>query len=92
MEIKNVSVIGGGTMGNGIAHVFAMKCFKVNLIEMNSELLEKAVNTISKNLDRQVKKEIMSRHISLSNFGLANFKTSINSNHKIKYYYVMEFS
>jgi 3-hydroxybutyryl-CoA dehydrogenase len=60
MEIKKVAVIGGGTMGNGIAHVFAMKGFEVNLIEMNSELLDKAVNTISKNLDRQVKKEIIS--------------------------------
>ena len=60
MEIKNISVIGGGTMGNGIAHVFAMKGFIVNLIEMNSGLLERAVSTISKNLDRQVKKEIIS--------------------------------
>jgi 3-hydroxybutyryl-CoA dehydrogenase len=60
MEIKKVAVIGGGTMGNGIAHVFAMKGFEVNLIEMNSELLERAVNTISKNLDRQVKKEVIS--------------------------------
>jgi 3-hydroxybutyryl-CoA dehydrogenase len=46
-------------MGNGIAHVFAMKGFQVNLVEMNSELLDKAVNTISKNLDRQVKKEVI---------------------------------
>jgi 3-hydroxybutyryl-CoA dehydrogenase len=59
MEIKKVAVIGGGTMGNGIAHVFAMKGFEVNLIEINSELLDKAVNNISKNLDRQVKKEII---------------------------------
>ncbi len=57
MEIKKVSVIGGGTMGNGIAHVFALKDFEVNLVEMNSELADKAVSTISKNLDRQVKKE-----------------------------------
>ena len=62
MEIKNISVIGGGTMGNGIAHVFALKGFKINLIEMNSELLEKAVSTISKNLDRQVKKEIITEN------------------------------
>ena len=59
MEFNNITVIGGGTMGNGIAHVFAMKGFKVNLIEMNSELVEKAINTISKNLERQVKKEII---------------------------------
>ncbi len=56
MEIKNVSVIGGGTMGNGIAHVFALKGFNVNLVEMSSELADKALVSISQNLDRQVKK------------------------------------
>lgn len=59
MEIKKVSVIGGGTMGNGIAHVFALKNFYVNLVEMNDELAEKAISTIIKNLDRQVKKEVI---------------------------------
>ena len=60
MEIKNIAVIGGGTMGNGIAHVFAMNNFKVNLVELNEDLYDKAYATISKNLDRQVKKEIIS--------------------------------
>lgn len=60
MEIKKVAVIGGGTMGNGIAHIFAMSSFDVNLVEINSELVNKAIGTISKNLDRQVKKEIIS--------------------------------
>ena len=59
MNIKKIAVIGGGTMGNGITHVFAMSGFEVNLIEINKELLDKALNTISKNLDRQVKKEII---------------------------------
>lgn len=59
MEIKKISVIGGGTMGNGITHVFAMKGFDINLIEMNEELANKAVKTISNNLDRQVKKNII---------------------------------
>lgn len=59
MEIKNVSVIGGGTMGNGIAHVFAMNNFNVNLIEMSNELVDKSISIISKNLDRQIKKEII---------------------------------
>jgi 3-hydroxybutyryl-CoA dehydrogenase len=59
MEIKNVSIIGGGTMGNGIAHVFAMKNFDVNLIELNADLADRALNNISKNLDRQVKKEVI---------------------------------
>jgi 3-hydroxybutyryl-CoA dehydrogenase len=60
MDIKKVSVIGGGTMGNGITHVFAMKGFNVNLIEMSDELVNKAIATITKNLDRQVKKEVIS--------------------------------
>ncbi len=60
MEIKKIAVIGGGTMGNGIAHVFAMKGFEVNLVEMKEELADKALATISKNLDRQIKKEIIS--------------------------------
>ena len=59
MEIKNISVIGGGTMGNGIAHVFALKGFNVNLIEMNDELAKKALTMISINLDRQIKKNII---------------------------------
>ena len=57
MEIKKIAVIGGGTMGNGIAHVFAMNGFEVNLVEMKEELADKALATISKNLDRQIKKE-----------------------------------
>ena len=48
MEIKNISVVGGGTMGNGIAHVFAMKNFMVNLVEMSEELADKALAIISK--------------------------------------------
>lgn len=58
--MKNISVIGAGTMGNGIAHVFAQNGFPVTLIDVNSDALEKALSTISKNLDRQVKKEIIS--------------------------------
>ena len=59
MEIKNISVIGGGTMGNGIAHVCAMKGYSVNLVEINKELIAKSVSVISKNLDRQIKKEMI---------------------------------
>lgn len=57
MDIKKVAVIGGGTMGNGITHVFAMNGIPVNLVETTEELAEKAVSTIEKNLDRMVKKE-----------------------------------
>jgi 3-hydroxybutyryl-CoA dehydrogenase len=59
MEIKKIAVIGGGTMGNGIAHIFAMKSFEVYLTEMNEELYKRAINTISGNLDRQLKKHLI---------------------------------
>ena len=49
-----VSVIGAGTMGNGIAHVFAQAGFKVNLIDVNAAQLEKAIASIGKNFDRQI--------------------------------------
>nr|WP_068889329.1 3-hydroxybutyryl-CoA dehydrogenase [Pedobacter panaciterrae] len=54
--MKNISVIGSGTMGNGIAHTFAQFGYQVNLIDLNKESLEKAISTIEKNLDRQVTK------------------------------------
>jgi 3-hydroxybutyryl-CoA dehydrogenase len=54
--MKKVSVIGAGTMGNGIAHVFAQTGFDVTLIDVNEAQLQKAVQTIGKNLDRQVAK------------------------------------
>lgn len=55
--IKNVSVIGSGTMGNGIAHIFALHGFDVTLIDVSRQQLDKALRTISKNLDRQIAKE-----------------------------------
>ncbi len=54
--MKNISVIGAGTMGNGIAHVFAQNGFSVTLIDLNTAQLEKAIATIGKNLDRQIAK------------------------------------
>ncbi len=54
--MKNISVIGAGTMGNGIAHVFAQNGFAVNLVDVNTGQLQKALTTIDKNLDRQVSK------------------------------------
>lgn len=59
MSIKNVSVIGSGTMGNGIAHVFAQYGYSVTLIDISENALNKGLQTISNNLDRQVKKEII---------------------------------
>ncbi|MCF6361686.1 MAG: 3-hydroxybutyryl-CoA dehydrogenase [Cyclobacteriaceae bacterium] len=55
--MKNIAVIGSGTMGNGIAHVFAQNGFTVSLIDISAQALEKAVATITKNLDRLVAKE-----------------------------------
>ena len=59
-EIKNIAVIGGGTMGNGICHVFAMNGFNVQLVETKQEFADRAMSTIEKNLDRMVKKEKIS--------------------------------
>ncbi|MEN9319110.1 MAG: hypothetical protein RLZZ309_97 [Bacteroidota bacterium] len=57
--MKKIAVIGAGTMGNGIAHVFAQNGFDVNLIDTQSAALDKALQTIAKNLDRQVAKSII---------------------------------
>ena len=57
--IKHVAVIGAGTMGNGIAHLFAQYGFKVNLIDVSEKQLAKALETIGKNLDRQVAKRVL---------------------------------
>lgn len=54
--MKNITVIGSGTMGNGIAHTFAQHNFEVSLVDINAEALNKAVQTITNNLDRQLKK------------------------------------
>ena len=56
MEIKQVAVVGGGTMGNGIAHVFAQNGYDTLLVETKQEFLDRATANIKKNLERQVKK------------------------------------
>jgi 3-hydroxybutyryl-CoA dehydrogenase len=63
MDIKNIAVIGAGTMGNGIAHVFAQNDFLVNLVDVSQAQLDKAINTINKNLGRQISKNIISQEI-----------------------------
>lgn len=74
MEIKNIAVIGSGTMGNGISHVFALNGYNVTLIDIKPELLEKALSTIKGNLERQVKKEAITPEQLVKT--LANIKTS----------------
>ena len=58
--MKNIAVIGAGTMGNGIAHTFAQSGFKVKLIDISETSLKKGMETITKNLDRMVVKEKIS--------------------------------
>ena len=55
--MKNIVVVGAGTMGNGIAHVFAMTGYETTLVDISEEALERALKTIDKNLDRMLKKE-----------------------------------
>ncbi|MCC7437471.1 MAG: 3-hydroxybutyryl-CoA dehydrogenase [Armatimonadetes bacterium] len=57
MEIQNILVIGAGTMGNGIAHVFAQTGYNVTLVDLDADRLQGGIGTIAKNLERQVKKE-----------------------------------
>lgn len=71
--MKNIAVIGGGTMGNGIAHVFAQFGYNVNLIDISAPALDKAMATIEKNLDRQVAKGSLSE--SDKSTTLSNLKT-----------------
>ena len=57
MDVKKVGVVGAGTMGNGIAHVFAMSGYDVVLMDVEESFLERAISIITKNLDRMIKKE-----------------------------------
>ena len=72
-QINKVAVIGAGTMGNGIAHVFAMKDYQVTLIDISAEALDRAIQTITKNLDRMVRKEKINE--DQKNRTLSNIKT-----------------
>ncbi len=64
--IQTIAVIGAGTMGNGIAHVFAQNGFKVDLIDVSQQQLDKALSTISKNLDSQLSKGTITEEAKLS--------------------------
>lgn len=75
--MKRIAVIGAGTMGNGIAHVFAQKGFKVNLIDTQSTVLDKAIATIQKNLDRQLTKGIIDEAIKAATLANITCNTSM---------------
>ena len=59
IDIKNVTVIGAGTMGNGICHVFANHGYNVSMMDVSQEAMNKAMATIAKNMDRQIAKQMM---------------------------------
>ncbi len=75
--MKNIAVIGAGTMGNGIAHVFAQTGFAVTLIDVSQEQLNKALSTITKNLDRQISKGAISEEIKALSLGNIQMQTSL---------------
>ncbi|TAH02723.1 MAG: 3-hydroxybutyryl-CoA dehydrogenase [Sphingobacteriales bacterium] len=74
-----VSVIGAGTMGNGIAHVFAQSGFKVTLVDVSAAQLEKAIGTITKNLDRQLQKGTIDETIKLATLNNITTATTIEA-------------
>ncbi|WP_430467916.1 3-hydroxyacyl-CoA dehydrogenase family protein [Winogradskyella ouciana] len=80
--MKNIAVIGAGTMGNGIAHTFAQSGFKVNLIDISEASLEKGMATISKNLDRMVAKEKISEADKAETLG--NIETFTDSGYGVQ--------
>jgi len=80
--MKNVAVIGAGTMGNGIAHTFAQFGYKVSLIDVAQASLDKGIATITKNLDRQVSKEKISE--TDKNATLANITAYTDTKEGVK--------
>ncbi len=80
--MEKIAVIGAGTMGNGIAHVFAQSGFDVNLIDVSETALEKALGTIGKNLDRQIKKELITEDEKTATLNRINTHTSISEGAK----------
>ncbi|WP_417867628.1 3-hydroxyacyl-CoA dehydrogenase family protein [Xanthomarina gelatinilytica] len=81
--MKNVAVIGAGTMGNGIAHTFAQSGFKVQLIDISEASLKRGMDTISKNLDRMVAKEKITEADKANT--LANITTFTNIEEGVEY-------
>ena len=78
MAINKVTVIGSGTMGNGIAHVFALNGYRVVLIDIKDEFIQRGLNTIKANLERQLKKEIITQEQLDSAMGNITASTSLD--------------
>ena len=77
--MKNITVIGAGTMGNGIAHSFAQSGYSVNLIDISQDSLEKAIKTITKNLDRQLAKEKINEEDKINTLSNISTNTELDS-------------
>jgi 3-hydroxybutyryl-CoA dehydrogenase len=77
--MKNIAVIGSGTMGNGIAHVLAQNTYKVTLIDISEDALKKAIGTIQKNLDRQLAKKIISAEVMAATLANISTQTDLKS-------------
>jgi len=75
--MKNITVIGAGTMGNGIAHVFAQNNYKVNLVDISAEALDKAMLTIASNLARLLAKERITEVIQKTTLSNITLHTSM---------------
>lgn len=80
--MKKIVVIGAGTMGNGIAHLFAMNGFKTSIIDISELALQKALATITKNLDRMVSKSTITEEIKLKSLSNLSLHTDIPINIK----------
>ena len=77
--MKNIAVIGAGTMGNGIAHVFAQAGFTVSLIDVSQPQLDKALQTITKNFDRQVAKGLIGTEVKEASLQSITTNTSLEA-------------
>ena len=75
--MKNISVIGAGTMGNGIAHVFAQHGYKVNLIDVSEDALARGMETVTRNLGRMVEKEKITNRKKEETLGNISTSTSL---------------
>jgi 3-hydroxybutyryl-CoA dehydrogenase len=75
--MNNITVIGAGTMGNGIAHVFAQTGFQVTLVDISQDALDRALATIGKNLDRMIKKEKISEEDKAATLGRLGTSTDL---------------
>lgn len=82
MAISNITVIGGGTMGNGIAHVAAQHGHNVTLVDVSDAALAKALSTVTANLDRQVKKEVLTQADRDATLGRITTSTSLEEGAK----------